>query len=259
MSYEVLTDVFEGPFHLLLELITAQQVEIYDVSLSDIVDAYLVELDRMASLDLEATTEFVLIAATLIELKCRRLLPEPEGIELDEELALFEARDYLLARLVECRTFARAGQALERLLERAGRSVARSAGPDDRFDHVAPDLLTGLTPERLRAALVAALLAVPPPRVALEHVLVDELTVAEVLSSLVPRLEMLRTASFRELTLGLGSRPAVIAHFLAVLELYKRGLVDLDQATSFGELRVSWCPNAAVMGEHLTEHLAYQG
>src|SRR5260370_41408309 len=105
MGYEVRTTSFEGPFDLLLHLILRQEVDLWEVSLSSIVDAYLAELERMERLDLEVATEFLLIAATLVELKTRWLLPGPAELELDEELLRFEERDLLLARLLECQTF----------------------------------------------------------------------------------------------------------------------------------------------------------
>src|SRR5215212_9500789 len=115
MAYAVRTPVFEGPFDLLLHLILRQEVELWEVSLSAIVDEYLGELDRMHSLDLELATEFLLIAATLIELKTRRLLPGHSNLDLDEELLRFEQRDLLLARLLECKTFKDAAAALQTL------------------------------------------------------------------------------------------------------------------------------------------------
>ena len=105
MAYEVTTPVYEGPFDLLLHLILREQVDLYEVSLAAIVDAYLAELERIQSLDLDVATEFLLIAATLVELKARRLLPGRDDVDLDEELALWEERDLLLARLLECKTF----------------------------------------------------------------------------------------------------------------------------------------------------------
>ena len=103
MPYEVHTPVFDGPFDLLLHLILREQVDLYEIALSEIVDAYLAELKRMEALDLEVATEFLLIAATLVELKARRLLPDDDEIDLDDELGLWEERDLLLARLVECK------------------------------------------------------------------------------------------------------------------------------------------------------------
>ncbi|HEY5165529.1 MAG TPA: segregation/condensation protein A, partial [Acidimicrobiia bacterium] len=125
MGYEVHTTVYEGPFDLLLHLILRQEVDLWEVSLAAIVDQYLAEVDRMETLDLEIATEFLLIAATLIELKTRRLLPTPEDLELDEELLRFEERDLLLARLLECKTFKDAAAAITSLMRVADRSVAR--------------------------------------------------------------------------------------------------------------------------------------
>src|SRR4051794_21154741 len=133
MSYEVQTPVFEGPLDLLLHLILREQVDIYEVSLTRVVDAYLVELDRMRVVDLDVATEFLLIAATLVELKSRRLLPSGDDVELDEEFALWEERDLLLARLLECKTFKDAARALERMSTVAGRSYPRTAGLEERF------------------------------------------------------------------------------------------------------------------------------
>src|SRR5688500_17753527 len=168
MPYEVQTAVFEGPFDLLLHLITREQVDIYEVSLSTIVVAYLAEVERMDQVDLDVATEFLLIAAILIELKARRLLPGQEDVDLDEELALWEERDLLLSRLLECKTFKDAAAALHRLAGNAERSFPRTAGLEERFFHVAPDLLEGVTPDQLRDALVRALTPKPAPRVELE-------------------------------------------------------------------------------------------
>src|SRR5206468_4822744 len=131
MVLDVHTSVYEGPFDLLLHLILKQEVDLWEVSLSGIIDQYLAELDRMDSLDLDIATEFLLIAATLVELKARRLLPGRDDVELDEELALWEERDLLLARLLECKTFKDAAKSLALLGDEAGRSFARTAGPEE--------------------------------------------------------------------------------------------------------------------------------
>ncbi len=242
MPYEVHLDVFDGPFSLLLQLITAQQVDLYEVRLTDIVDGFVAECARLEAIDLEAATEFLLIAATLIELKIRRLLPGSDDVDLDEELALFEARDYLLARLVECKTFAGASAALAALEQAARRSVARRAGPDERFENLAPDLLSGVPPALLRAAALRALSARPvPPPVPTGHLHSDEVSVAATLEGLAHRLPGLGRVSFRGLTAGAPNAAHVVACFLALLELYKRELVTLEQASTFGELAVCWC------------------
>ena len=143
MAYEVQTAVFEGPFDLLLHLILREQVELYDISLAAIVDAYLAELDRMDHFDLEVATEFLLIAATLVELKTKRMLPGDDDLDLDDDLSLWEERDLLLARLLECKTFKDAAVTLARYQAAAARSFARRVGPDERYIDLAPDLLAG--------------------------------------------------------------------------------------------------------------------
>jgi segregation and condensation protein A len=240
VPYEVSTPVFEGPFDLLLHLITSEQVDVYEVSLSRIVDGYLAELDRMDHLDLDMATEFLLIAATLIELKTKRLLPGHDDTDLDEELQLYAERDTLLARLLECKTFKDAAAELERMARIAGRSHPRRAGLEERFIDVAPDILAGVTPADLATALVRALTPKPVPRVDLDHVAPIRASVRDALEELVIELPRAGRTTFRELTGQHGDRLEVIVRFLAVLELYKRGLVDIDQAGNFGELQIAW-------------------
>lgn len=240
MGYEVTTEVFAGPFDLLFRLITAEQVDVHEIELARIVDAYLAEMEKMEALNLEVATEFLLIAATLVELKCRRLLPQPDDLDIDDDLRLFEERDLLLTRLVECRTFAEAARRLQSLGAVAALSVPRTAGPDERFASLQPDLLALVTPAMLHRAAVRAMLEKPAPRIDVEHVLVDEVTVADVLTSLAGRLRSTAGPQrFDQLTTGL-DRIGVIVHFLAVLELYKQGLVEIEQVRCFGELTVAW-------------------
>lgn len=240
MSYEVRTPVYEGPFDLLLHLIVRDQVDLYQVSLSGIVDAYLAEIDRMGHLDLERATEFLVIAATLVELKTRRLLPGAEDPAADEELALLEERDLLLARLLECKTFRDAGDALAALGLSASRSWPRTSGLEERFASLLPDLLAGVTPLDVRKAFLRAVTPKPAPRVDLDHVAPIRASVEDAVAELAQTLPGLRTVSFRSLTRGVGARLDVIVKFLAVLELYKQGRVDVDQAATFGELVITW-------------------
>ena len=171
MAYEVQTAVFEGPFDLLLHLVLRSQLDVYEISLSSIVDAFVEELERMqGTLDLELATEFVLVAATLIDLKTRGLLPGQDDIELDEELAIWEQRDVLLARLLECKTFKDASVELARLAGLAERSLPRRAGMEERFADLSPDLLAGVTPTKLRDAFLRAVTPKPVLRVDLHHV-----------------------------------------------------------------------------------------
>lgn len=240
MTVAVSTPVFEGPFDLLLHLILKDQVDIYEVNLSLIVDAYLAELDRMEHLDLELATEFLLIAATLVELKVRRLLPGREAVELDDELALWEERDLLLARLVECKTFKDAAKLLQALADQAGRSFPRTAGLDDRYLDLAPDLLAGVSPLDLRAAFFRAIEPKPVPTVDLHHVAPSRLSVTEAVQELADELPRAGVITFRALTDSFVERLEVVIRFLAVLELYKQGMIDLDQPTTFGDLTITW-------------------
>jgi segregation and condensation protein A len=240
VPYEVSTPVFEGPFDLLLHLITREQVDIYQVSLSSIVDAYVATLHELQALDLEVATEFLLIAAVLLELKARRLLPGQDDAPPEEELALWEERDLLLARLFECKTFKDAAAALRSLMDGAARSFPRTAGLEERFAELAPDVLAGVTAEQLRQAYLKTTAPRPTARVMLDHVAPIRASVAEAVDELAARLPGTGSITFHQLSGSLATRLEVIVRFLAVLELYKRGWVDLAQATTFGELTIVW-------------------
>ena len=240
MAYDVQTEVFDGPFDLLLHLILSQQVELYEISLTLIIDAYLAELDRLDTLDLDIATEFLLIAATLVELKTRRLLPEDVDLDLDDELALWEERDLLLARLVECKTFKDAAKLLQALADQAGRSFPRTVGLDERYLDLAPDLLADITPLDLRAAFFRAIEPKPVPTVDLHHVAPSRLSVTEAVQELADELPRVGVITFRALTDSFVERLEVVVRFLAVLELYKQGMIDLDQPKTFGDLTITW-------------------
>lgn len=263
-SYAVHTPVYDGPFDLLLHLILRDQVDLYEVTLTEIVDAYLIELERMETLDLDVATEFLLIAATLVELKSRRLLPGDDELDLDDELALWEERDLLLARLLECKTFKDASVVLARLAAEAGRSVPRTAGLEERFLDVAPDLLAGVSPEQLRDALVRAMTPKPVARIDLEHVAPVRMSVAEAVEELIDELPRVGAISFRALTQSFVDRLEVVVRFLAILEMFKQGWVDLDQAESFGEIRILWIgagadDHAVAVSGQLAAIDAYEG
>ncbi len=240
MAFAVATPVFEGPFDLLLHLILKEQVDIYEVSLSRIVDAYLEEIERLQVVDLDIATEFLLIAATLVELKARRLLPGRDDVDLDDELALWEERDLLLARLLECKTFKDVAGVFSRLADDADRSFSRTAGADERFDALMPDLLEGTTPKRIHAAYLRAVTPKPVQRIDLFHVAPIRASVADAVVELVDELPRVGRISFRRLTSGLVERLEVIVRFLALLELFKQGVIELDQDEQFGEIDVLW-------------------
>ncbi len=249
MSYEVSTPVFEGPFDLLLHLIAKEQVNLSEISLSGIVDAFVVEIQKMQTLDLEVATEFLLIAATLIELKLRRLLPERANVDMDEELALLEERDLLLAKLLEYQTFRHAATALRRLENKAARSFPRTNVIEEGFNNLTPDLLASVTPNQLRAAFLRALnramLPKVEPKVRLDHVTEVRFTVADAVNELAQQLPRMGTVSFRDLTSGAKEPLEIIVRFLAVLELFKQGWLTAEQHESFGDLRLTWRANDA--------------
>jgi segregation and condensation protein A len=244
MAIEVSTPVYEGPFDLLLQLILQEKVDIYEVDLAVIVDRYLQEIERMQQLDLDVATEFVLIAATLVELKTRRLLPGSDDGDLDDELALWEERDLLLSRLIECKTFKDVAKVFSRFADDADLAFPRLVGPDERFAGLAPDLLEGTSPRRLQSAAIRALTPRPTPFIDLFHVNPVRFTVAEAVAELVDELPRIGRISFRRLTADLAERLEVIVRFLAVLELFKQGFVDLDQAERFGDIDVIWIAGA---------------
>ena len=273
VTYEVHTPVFEGPFDLLLHLILREQVDLYEVSLSRIVDAYLVELESLrqqtrsqesgsltgGGLDLATATEFLLIAATLIELKARRLLPEDDEVDLDDELSLWEERDLLLARLLECKTFKDAAAMMDRAMEDAARSVPRTAGPDERFADLQPDFLAGVTPVALRAAYLRAVTPKPVPRVSIEHLPTVRASVFDAITEVADELRRVGSLSFRSLCHGLVDRLEIVVRFLAVLELYKQGIVELEQASSLSALELRWVGEQDMTLEELLTVDAYDG
>jgi segregation and condensation protein A len=238
MVLEVRTPVYEGPFDLLLHLILKQEVELWDVSLSAIIDEYLGELERMESLDLDVATEFLLIAATLVELKARRLLPGLEDVELDEDLLRYEERDLLLARLLECKTFKDVAAMFEARGRLAARSVARRVGPEEPYRWLVPDPLERVRPQQLRAAALRVMAAKPTPVVDTYHVAPVRASVRDAVEVVLRLLPPAEPMSFRALTAGVDTRLEVVVRFLAVLELFKQGFVDVTQFQNFGELLV---------------------
>jgi segregation and condensation protein A len=240
VGYNVSTSVFEGPFDLLLHLVTREQVDIWELSLSSIVDEFVATIEQMKALDLSVATEFLLTAAVLLELKARKLLPDSGDTENEETLALWEERDLLLARLLECKTFKEASLAMNRLMDSAQRSVPRRVGLEERFVGLAPDPLEGLTAMDLQGALAKLLAPKPVPRVNTEHVAPVRASVADVVDELVTRLPAEGRTTFRRLVDGVTERLQVIVYFLALLELYKRGALDLVQAGKLSDLHINW-------------------
>jgi segregation and condensation protein A len=181
----------------------------------------------------------LLIAATLVELKARRLLPGREDVDLDEELMRFEERDLLLARLLECKTFQDAARVMNDQLNAASRSIARTAGPEEPFRSLAPDPLERVALEALLAAARKGLAPPKPPEeVQTMHIAPIRASVRDAIDTVLALLPERGAVNFKELTYGVTERVEVIVRFLAVLELFKQGVIDLDQAESFGDLMV---------------------
>jgi segregation and condensation protein A len=239
MDYVVKTEVFEGPFDLLLHLIARQRVDIWQVSLSRITEDYLAEVRRMRELDLEVATEFLVVAATLLELKAARLLPAPDT-DPDEVEAVLEERDLLFARVLQYRAYKQvAGLFGLRLAEQAA-YVPRRVGAEDLLRQIVPELLVGVTPEELARLAATAFTPVPAPEVITTHIAPPRLSVAEAVVTLARRLQDRGSIGFEELVGRQAPPIEVVIGLLAVLELYKRSLVELDQTSTFGDIAVRW-------------------
>ena len=246
MTYVVTTPSFSGPIEPLLQLISSPDVDILDVPLGPVVDAFVATLrDESVSLEVEDLSEFLLIAAILLELKSQKLLPGRDATEPDEEFIGWEERDVLLARLLELRTYASLADSFVGLFERAARAFSRLRGIDDGFVVQPPDLLAGVTTAQLAAAYLRGIEEKPVPVVRLNHVTVDAVTVAETVVALAQRLPAMGRLSFRELTAGLQTRIEIIVHFLAVLELCKLGHLELGQGATFGDVEIAWIDAAS--------------
>lgn len=237
MTYKVTTSVFEGPFDLLLHLISKRELDIYEVSLAEITEDYLEHLRGLQDLDLEVATEFLIVAATLIEIKAARLLPGPP---VDEEAALaISERDMLIARLLEYRAFKDAAAALSGLLAENAGFVPRSAGPGREFDHLCPDLLARISVEDLAALAERTTTPKQTPVLDLSHITPIRVTVAEAIAHVLRVLADRPRVTFRELTTDCSTRIDVVVRFLALLELVKRGEADVRQAQNFGDIEVA--------------------
>jgi segregation and condensation protein A len=239
MDYVVRTEVFEGPFDLLLHLIARQQVDIWQVSLSRITEDYLAEVRRMQELNLEVATEFLVVAATLLELKAARLLPSPDG-EPDEVETLLEERDLLFARLLQYRAYKQVAELFGTRMAEQSAYLPRRVGTDDLLEHVAPNLLAGVRPEDLARLAAAAFTPVSVPEVSTEHIAPVRLTVSEAVVELAERLRLGEPIAFESLLGRDAPTIEVVINFLALLELYKRSLIELEQSATFGAIMVRW-------------------
>lgn len=237
MSYEVKTRVFEGPLDLLLQLITSHQVEITELSLVDLVGEYLRHLDLMEELDVEVTSEFLLIAATLIQLKARHLLPDDRAIDIDEELELAEERDRLLARLLACLTFKDVAAVLAHRIDGNARFVPRLAGLDPGITPLRPEVKLDITLEQFMVIAEKAFQAAPDEP-DLDHLELDLPSVGDAIADVRIRVAAAVETEFDELVEHCDRSIDVVAYFLALLELARWGVVSVAQEHRDAPIRV---------------------
>lgn len=237
MTYEVHTRVFEGPLDLLLQLITSQQVEITELSLTDLVSEYLSYLDAIRALDLDVTSEFLLIASTLIQLKARYLLPDDRGIDLDEELALAEERDRLLSRLLACLTFKDVAAVLLHRFEGAKRSLPRRVGLDGDIVPAVPELRLAITPQSF-ALIAERAFQARRDDVDVDHLELDLPSVDDAIRDLRIRIRAEAETEFSDLVAHCERPIEVIAYFLALLELARWGVISVSQETALEAIAV---------------------
>ena len=251
--YRVKTAVFEGPLDLLLQLITSHQVEITELSLSDLVTEYLDYLEVMKQLDLEVTSEFLLIAATLIQLKARYLLPDDVPIDIDEELALALERDRLLARLLACLTFKDVAAVLAHRLEFNVRYVPRAAGIDEGITPAPPLLSLPIGPEELAAR--AALVLGRPSELEVDHLDLELPSVDQAIIDVQQRMAETMEADFESLVTHCRRPVEVVAYFLAILELSRWGILRVTQEQHDAPIGLLYETNADMEGvEMLIAH-----
>ncbi|MDO9380184.1 MAG: segregation/condensation protein A [Nocardioidaceae bacterium] len=239
-SFDVHLDVYEGPFDLLLGLISKHKLDVTEVALSKVTDEFIAHIRAMGDDgDLEQTTEFLLVAATLLDLKAARLLPQAE-VEDEEDLALLEARDLLFARLLQYRAFKQVAAAVAERLAGEQRRYPRSVGLDERFARLLPEVLITIGPEDLAALAARAMTPRPVPVLSLAHLHAPQVSVREQAVVVVERLRAAGTVTFRTLTADAPDTLTRVARFLALLELFREGVVGFEQVTPLGELTIRW-------------------
>ena len=242
-GFSVHLNNFDGPFDLLLQLISRHKMDITEVSLSMVTDEFIAFIRALEASGegwrLDQATEFLVIAATLLDLKAARLLPSGE-IEDEEDLALLEARDILFARLLQYRAFKEIAATFALQIEAADKSFARVVALDPALSALLPEVLIGVGAARFAAIAERCLTPKVAPVVALAHLHSSSVSVAEESKRVVDLLRAGRTVSFRNLVSDADSTLIVVARFLALLDLYRQGVLRFDQVMALGELQISW-------------------
>jgi segregation and condensation protein A len=245
-GFAVRLDNFEGPFDLLLSLIGKHKLDVTEVALSRVTDEFIAHIRFRQQpgpdgpgWDLEQTTSFLLVASTLLDLKAARLLPAGD-VEDEDDLAVLEARDLLFARLLQYKAFKQVAGVLEKRLAAEALRHPRAVGLDERFANLLPDVLIGLGLEEFAGLAAAALEPKPEPQLSLAHIHAPTVSVREQAHVVVERLRVQGALTFRKLA---GDAPDVmtrVARFLALLELFREGVVAFDQVSPLGELTIRW-------------------
>jgi segregation and condensation protein A len=234
---------FDGPFDLLLQLISRHKLDITEVSLSLVTDefiAYIRSLELSGQgWQLDQATEFLVVAATLLDLKAARLLPSGE-VEDEEDLALLEARDILFARLLQYRAFKEIAASFQTMIEAADKAFPRVVALDPALSALLPEVLIGVGPERFAAIAERVLTPKTPPVVAIAHLHMALVSVSEQSKLVVEALRHSKTMSFRSLCHDADTTMVVVARFLALLDLYRQGNLRFNQVIALGELQISW-------------------
>ena len=234
---------FEGPFDLLLQLIFAHRLDVTEVALHQVTDDFIAYTSEIGSeLGLDETTAFLVIAATLLDLKAARLLPAGQ-VDDEEDLALLEVRDLLFARLLQYRAFKQVAQMFAELEAIALRSYPRAVSLEDQFTDLLPEVMLGVDSERFAQIAAIAFSPRPVPTVALEHLHELQVSIPEQATKLLAMLEARGSgqwASFSELVADCAAPIEVVGRFLALLELYRSRAVAFDQSEPLGVLQISW-------------------
>ncbi len=247
MSYQVKLEVYEGPFDLLLNLITRQKIDIYEIPIATITREYLEYIDTIQELDLEVTTEFLLLAATLLDIKAANLLPKKEEPSDDDEISPQEARELLIARLIEYKKFKNVSTELTARYEAESKYYTRDVGLEEQFVNLVPDFLMGVSLERLKRLFLAINEKKEINLTQADHITPKPLSVDEYVERVEDRLRGVKARTFIELTYDCRDKVEIITMFLAVLELYKRGTIELGQAETFGDILVIATDDAGVV------------
>jgi len=240
-AFQVHLDVFSGPFDLLLGLIAKHKLDITEVALAAVTDEFIAHIKAADDWDLSQASEFLVVAATLLDLKAARLLPSGD-VESDEDLELLEARDLLFARLLQYRAYKVVAADIGEHLADEGRRFPRTVELEPQYAALLPELIWQIGPEELAALAAKALApAPPPPGVDISHLHAPPVSVREQALAIADRLAHHGgVATFRALTADAENTLVVVARFLALLELFRDGAVAFDQVVPLGELTVRW-------------------